>query len=214
VTWFTRILLKGVLSRRYLHSVRDGYTQQKLATCGIRNVINTSCPTLWKMAGRRTTVNERPPAKNVLLMLTDYRKDEEADRLLVACLAAQYETIYFWPQGQMDLSYLSSLLPPTAVKLVVLDRTLGALDDCLAATPDLDYVGTRLHGGIRCLHAGKRSLILEVDNRATEIAKETGLPSLPRSDVANIEKWVKVGWKSEIWVDEKPIQKWRQQFAN
>jgi len=87
------------------------------------------------------------------------------------------------------------------------------LDSCLSLTPDLDYVGTRLHGGIRCLIAGKRSLILEVDNRAAEIAKETGLPSLPRTDLANIERWVKDGWESEIWVDDKPVRKWRQQFA-
>jgi hypothetical protein len=57
-------------------------------------------------------------------------------------------------------------------------------------------------------------LILQVDNRATEIASETGLPALPRTDLPNIKKWVEVGWKSEICVDEKPINKWRSQFAN
>ena len=113
----------------------------------------------------------------------------------------------------MDLSYLLSLVDHKKLNLVVLERTLEALDACLSAFVDLDYVGTRLHGGIKCLIAGKRSLILEVDNRAAEIAKETGLPALPRTDMANIEKWVKVGWKSELWIDEKPVRKWREQFA-
>jgi polysaccharide pyruvyl transferase WcaK-like protein len=213
VKLFTRVLLNFALSRTYLHSVRDAYTKQKLATCGVWNVVNTSCPTLWGLAGQKRVVNARKPAKSVLLMLTDYRKDEQADRLLVSCLGSHYGTIYFWPQGEMDLSYLLSLITHKTFSLVVLARTLDALDSCLSDTPDLDYVGTRLHGGIRCLIAGKRSLILEVDNRAAEIAKETGLPSLPRTDLANIERWVKDGWESEIWVDDKPVRKWRQQFA-
>lgn len=213
VKLFTRVLLNFALSRTYIHSVRDGYTKKKLASCGIWNVVNTSCPTLWGLAGQRRVVNQQKPAKSVLLMLTDYRKDQEADALLVSCLGGQYETIYFWPQGEMDLTYLLDLVKPNSSKLVVLERTLEALDACLSAVADLDYVGTRLHGGIRCLIAGKRSLILQVDNRATEIANETGLPALPRTDFANIKKWVKAGWKSEIWVDAKPVKRWREQFA-
>lgn len=209
----TKLLLKCVLSRNFIHSVRDGYTKQKLATCGIRNVVNTSCPTLWGLAGPKRSVNEQKPGRSVLLMLTDYRPDEEADRLLVSCLGRHYERIYFWPQGEMDLSYLSSIMKPKTFDLVVLDRTLEALDRFLSNTSDLDYVGTRLHGGIRCLMAGKRSLILEVDNRAKEMAKETGLPALARFDLPNIARWIKAGWKSEIWIDEKPIKQWREQFA-
>jgi hypothetical protein len=213
VTLYTKVLLHVILSRSFVHSVRDGYTKQKLARCGVRNVVNTSCPTLWGLAGQKKVVNTNKPAKNVLLMITDYRKDEESDRALMRILMDAYEKIYFWPQGEMDLSYLTGLFPEKQSKLVVLDRTLEALDACLAGTPDLDYVGTRLHGGIRCLLAGKRGLILEVDNRATEIAKETGLPSLPRTDLANIKKWVQSGWPSEIRVDEAPIKQWRAQFG-
>jgi len=213
VKLFTRVLLNFALSRTYVHSVRDAYTKKKLATCGVWNVVNTSCPTLWGLAGQRKVVNTRKPAKSVLLMLTDYRKDEEADRLLVSFLGGYYGTIYFWPQGEMDLSYLLSLITDKMFNPVILERTLDALDRCLSAVTDLDYVGTRLHGGIRCLIAGKRSLILEVDNRAAEIAKETGLPSLPRTDMADIKRWVTDGWESEIWVDDKPVRKWRQQFA-
>jgi hypothetical protein len=213
VKWSTRMLLKLVLSRSFTHSVRDDYTRKKLATCGIWNVVNTSCPTLWGLAGQRRIVNGQKPARNVLLLLTDYRQDQEADKFLVSLLFENYQTIYFWPQGEMDLSYLLTLIPDKTSKLVVLERTMAALDTCLATVADLDYVGTRLHGGVRCIIAGKRSLIIKVDNRATEVAKETGLPALDRTDTVNIDKWVKTGWKSEIWVDEKPINRWRQQFA-
>lgn len=213
VTRFTKTLLQCVLSRKGVHSVRDDYTRQKLLSSGICNVINTSCPTLWKLAGQKVRVNEQPRGESVLLMLTDYRRDPEADAFLVSCLCRYYKTIFFWPQGRDDFNYLSSLVSFNGINLVILNRTIEALDECLACSPSLDYVGTRLHGGIRCLHAGKRTLILEVDNRTAEIAKETGLPALPRTDLVNIEKWVNTGWASEIHVDEAPIKQWRQQFS-
>ena len=53
VKLFTRVLLFIALSRTYIHSVRDSYTKRKLASCGIWNVVNTSCPTLWGLAGQR-----------------------------------------------------------------------------------------------------------------------------------------------------------------
>jgi hypothetical protein len=48
--------------------------------------------------------------------------------------------------------------------------------------PLLDYVGTRLHGGIRCLKAGARCLIRKIDNRARTIAQAPPIPALPSSD--------------------------------
>src|SRR5690625_2131922 len=38
-----------VLSEKYINSVRDGYTEQKLKSIGIDNVINTGCATMWKL---------------------------------------------------------------------------------------------------------------------------------------------------------------------
>lgn len=213
VSLFTKVLLQCVLARNAYHSVRDDYTKRKLASCGIRNVLNTSCPTLWKLAGQRIRVNEKIRGENVLLMLTDYRKSPETDVFLISCLSRHYKNIYFWPQGNEDFNYFSSLVAFKRLNLVILNRSLDALDECLSSVPDLDYVGTRLHGGIRCLHAGKRTLILEVDNRTTEIAKETGLPTLPRNDVVNIEKWIITGWSNEIHVNIEPVMSWRQQFS-
>ena len=82
VSIFTKFLLQVILARFALHSVRDGYSKKKLASCGVWNVVNTSCPSLWSLAGQKKVVNEQKPARSVLFMLTDYRKDEEADRWL------------------------------------------------------------------------------------------------------------------------------------
>ncbi len=109
-TPFTKFLLKSVLTRKLIHSVRDEYTRQKLAACGITNVVNTSCPTLWKWAGQKVCVNTQARGESVLLMLTDYRTAPEADSFLISCLARHYKTIFFWPQGRDDFNYLSNLV--------------------------------------------------------------------------------------------------------
>jgi hypothetical protein len=208
----TMLLLHAILSKRCIHSVRDEYTKQKLASCGIKNVLNTSCPTLWALAGERRTINNRPPARNVLVMLTDYRQEPELDRQFLRCVEKCYDRIFLWPQGEGDVAYFRSLQTENRGNVCVLDESMVGLEECLSAITDLDYVGTRLHGGIKCMLAGKRSLIIEVDNRALEIAKSTGLPTIRRDDIRGLERWVRHGWTSDLHVDAGPIEMWREQF--
>ena len=44
---YTKLFLRDLLKNKFIHSVRDEYTLNKLKTIGIQNVINTSCVTLW-----------------------------------------------------------------------------------------------------------------------------------------------------------------------
>lgn len=41
-------MYKSVLSKEYIYSVRDSYTEKRLKDIGLLNVINTGCPTIWK----------------------------------------------------------------------------------------------------------------------------------------------------------------------
>ena len=38
-----------ILSKHWLHSVRDRYTEKKCLEMGFKNVIFTACPTMWKL---------------------------------------------------------------------------------------------------------------------------------------------------------------------
>jgi polysaccharide pyruvyl transferase WcaK-like protein len=209
----TKLILHAILSHKYLHSVRDGYTENKLRLAGVKNVVNTSCPTLWDLAGAPRIINAQKPAERVLLMLTDYRTDEAWDRKLVDCLAAQYKEIILWPQGPGDRYYGSHLLFNVRSKARVLEYSMSSLDSLLASPEPLDYVGTRLHGGIKCLKAGKRGLILAVDNRATEIGKETGLPTVQRDEIEKVRQWITTTSPCKIHIPEEPILKWKRQFV-
>lgn len=204
----SRLLWKAALSSRLKHSVRDAYTVRKLHRMGLRNVLNTGCPTMWPLARRDFRNLPRRSADAVLLMLTDYMPDPVADTALGRLLTKRYGEVLFWPQGRADLDYVRHLGLP----LTLLDHSLPALDALLRSNRIFDYIGTRLHGGVRCLLANRRSLILAVDNRATEIARDTGLQVVPRESLAAIEEWIPSSQPPSIRLDTAAIEEWRSQF--
>ncbi len=205
---YTKILLNLVLSRKYHHSVRDSQAQAHLEEIRIPKVLNTACPTMWKLAEMDLAGLRTAPARKVLCMLTDYDAEPELDRRFLGLLKECYETVYLWPQGLGDEIYAREL----GFDGVLLDRKLEALDRTLAEESDLDYVGTRLHGGVRCLKAGKRCLTLEVDNRAREIGKDTGLPTVAREDLEAVRRWTKGSEPMRLRLPEENIRAWKEQF--
>lgn len=174
-------LLRCILSKHYIHSVRDSFSEQMLRRMGIPNVLNTGCPTMWGLTPEHCASIPTQMGRNVVCTITDYHRDPERDTSMLDQLLELYETVYFWPQGAEDNAYLDTL--GRREQLNCLPEGLEAFDTMLRQ-PELDYVGTRLHAGIRALNAGHRSLIISIDNRAQAIAKETGLPILLRSQIS------------------------------
>lgn len=205
---YTRLVLRTALSKTALHSVRDDYTRQKLEAIGFTNVINTGCPTMWPFADFDFSKVPACRAENALVMLTDYTKSPELDRHLLSTVAGYYKKVYFWPQGQGDLDYVRSL----SVPVIALEHSMESLNDFLQSGVAFDYIGTRLHGGIYCTLAGKRSLVLRIDNRATEISRETGFPTVARDDFDFIQKWVLNPVPVHVHVNSVAIQQWCGQF--
>jgi SAM-dependent methyltransferase len=209
---YTRRLLRRCLSSQWVHSVRDSYTLQKMRAMGIDNVINTGCPTMWPLANATSDEFPRQKADAVLLMLTDYVSlytKPELDARLVELLLERYRTVYYWPQGRAD----RGLVGPWSGRLKILDPTVAALFELVNGPEPFDYVGTRLHGGVTCLLARRRSLILEVDNRAAEIAKDTNLPTCARDDFESIARWIDGPSDTSITMDITAIDRWRNQFT-
>lgn len=209
---YTEKLLKILLDENYLHSVRDRYTQEKLRSMGITNVVNTACPTMWKLTEDFCRTIPVKKAGAVVATLTDYRVDPEADKALLSCLLAHYDKVYVWLQSVQDYAYLQELAMADRVEII--PPTLKDYDAVLAQ-PDLEYVGTRLHGGIRALNRGKRACILGVDNRALEIGRDTNLPVLDRNRVsAELETWIEEERKTQIRLPVENIRRWKEQFAS
>lgn len=153
------------------HSVRDEDTRKKLAAMGISS-LNTTCPTLWNLAANPESSKSK--AQRVVVTLTDYNRKTEPDRRLLEFLKSQYKTVVAWPQGRNDAKYIASL----DSELPILDGGLQSFDHAIRTGSD--YVGTRLHAGVRALQLGARATIVLIDNRATEIGRETGLATVSR----------------------------------
>jgi polysaccharide pyruvyl transferase WcaK-like protein len=83
----------------------------------------------------------------------------------------------------------------------------------LSSDRQLDYVGNRLHAGLRALQHGRRSIIVEIDNRAREMAADFGLPTVTRDDFRRLEQMIEDPLEIAIRVPDAEIARWKQQFA-
>ena len=208
---YTRAFLKRLLSAEGIHSVRDEYTKQKLSCIGIKNTANTCCPTTWGLTPAYLSKIPTKKTDNVVFTLTDYNSSREIDYQLLEFLADSYRKIYYWVQGVGDLKYIRSFKGLTervniiSPKLKDFNQTLDSLD--------CDYVGTRLHAGIRAIQRGKRALILAVDNRAVEIANDINLNITHRKDISGIREFVFGEYRTQLNIPYDEIKRWKAQFT-
>lgn len=205
---YTADILRQVLHDDRQHSVRDSYTKRMLAKIGIDNVLVTGCPSMWSLSAEHCASIPRGQARDVLLTFTNYSQ-HASDRDLFTTLARLYRDVFVWVQGPEDLAYARGICGDRAH---ILPPNLASLDRLFASHPSLDYVGTRLHAGIRSLTHGRRSLIIGVDNRALEKGTDFGLPVLPRTDLGQLEATVVGDRATEIDLPEGQIRAWKNQF--
>jgi Polysaccharide pyruvyl transferase len=206
--FFTRKAYGAILSRSLMHSVRDAYSQRQLAAAGFLDVLNTGCPTLWRLSPDVLSKVPIKKGQRVITTLTDYRRDPARDAQMLTSLTQSYLETLLWMQGRDDLAYFKSL---GVEGIGILPPSLAAFDFALLE-PDTDYVGTRLHAGIRALQKGNRALIISVDNRAREMGKDFGLPVLERSEIAALEARLYGAEPLRIRLPVAEISAWRGQF--
>lgn len=201
-------LYNRVLSRTYTHSARDDYSRGRVAQLPVK-VLNTACPTMWQLTPEHMAQVPAKKADQVVAALTFYRPRPAEDRALLETLQRSYDKVWFWVQQPEDLAYARSL---GDFDLRILPPNSAAYADFLKSE-DVDFVGSRLHGGIRALHHKRRTLILSIDNRAREIARDTGLSVIERDDVAGVEAWIAAPTHTTLTLPDAAISAWRSQFA-
>ena len=207
---FSKYFLGQVLHRQRLHSVRDEYTARQLECAGIVNVRNTSCVTLWEFDAAKQAAIPCHRSGSVVTTLTDYKPAPDKDIPFLQLLKRSYEKVYLWPQGSRDYNYFHSL---AVGGIEVIDPHLTAYDELLASSVDLDYVGTRLHAGIRAMKYGRRSIILGVDNRAQEISRDTGLKVYSRDEgLGGLERLISDEVETRLNLPSAAIEEWREAF--
>ena len=206
---YSKLLYRRLLSDHFFHSVRDEYAKKKLEEMGITNVLNTGCATMWGFTPDYCAGLPKTKAANVVATLTDYNQDPERDERMLSTLVHNYEKVSLWMQGNGDRGYAASL--PSFAKCEVIPSTLDAFDAALNQE-DADYVGTRLHGGIRALQHGRRSLIIAIDNRAREMHKDFNIPVLERDEIEKLGDWICGESATDIRIPIDEIERFLGQF--
>lgn len=205
---YSRILFRRIFKNNYWHSVRDSYTKRQLNSIGINNVINTGCPTLWELTPEHCATIPQNKATAVVTTLNTYMPKPDLDGELLKLLHQQYEKVYFWTQTKTDYEYAKKL----DSDLIHLQPSLTDFNRLLDSDINLDYVGNRLHAGIRAMQKGRRSIIIEIDNRAAEMAKDFGLNTTERNDFFKLSGMIESNWPTKINLPTEEIKQWKNQF--
>ncbi|QMV41669.1 polysaccharide pyruvyl transferase family protein [Cohnella cholangitidis] len=209
---YTSNLFKSVLSKDKIHSVRDSYTRTKLNEIGIQNVVNTGCPTMWSLTNAHCEQIPTAQADHVVTTVTDYHADKARDKEMLLNLLENYKKVFIWLQSKRDLPYLEKVLGDSLNEFTIIPPQVEKFNSLLASDLSLDYVGTRLHAGIRALQHKRRSLIISVDNRAAEIGKDSHLNVLSRSQIEQLTERIINPFNTSIQLLEDNILIWKSQF--
>lgn len=206
-----KLFWKTILSKKFIHSVRDEYTRDKLKNMGIENVINTGCPTTWDLTKNYSQNIATEKSDTVVVTVTDYNRDYIKDKKMFDILEKNYNKIVIFPQSFADIDYVEELIGKTDKnKYEWLAPNLESYDEFLNNN-SCDYVGTRLHGGIRALQKLKRTFIIGIDNRALEM-KEINLPIINRENIEILEEKINKDERLNLKINVKKIMEWKNQF--
>jgi hypothetical protein len=148
--------------------------------------------------------------------ITDYLTNSPLDNKLIEQLSYYYKKLYFFPQGAEDTQYLQQLPAYTQYKenISILPRDINLLKIFLTENNrNINYIGTRLHLGIYCLQNNIPSLIIAIDNRATEMGADIRLPIIKRENIMDIKKWIENNVSNNfIHLPVHNIERWKNQF--
>lgn len=209
---YTKKFYDHALSHKYIHSTRDKKTKDLLEELGFK-AVDTGCATLWPLTKDWCARIPTSKASTVIFTLTDYKKNFEKDRNLVKILLENYRKVYFWPQGIGDWDYLNLLITDSQIleKISIINPSLNSYDNFLKSN-NCDFVGTRLHAGIKAMQRGRRAIIIGVDNRAADMHEEHHLNFISRENIQDLDKMINSDIITKIKLDNNAINMFLDQF--
>lgn len=207
---YTKSFYKYILRNDIAHSVRDEESKSFLEEIPGITVIDTGCPTLW---GLTPDVCEKIPkdkAKNAVFTVSGQPKyqNSERDQILIDTVERNYDRLYFWVQTYEDEAYYKSLKHSKDVTYIHSLKRYGEVLD----NGTVDYVGTRLHGGIYAMQHGVRAVIVEIDHRAKGFREINHINTIERSRLEELNDYINGAIKTEVVLRDKEIREWTAQF--
>lgn len=166
---------------------------------------------MWKMTPEFCNLIHKKKSKNVVITLTDYNRDRMLDRVILNIVKQNYETVYAWPQGIYDQEYIKEL--DSDDRIIILQSSLEAYTKLLSDN-EIDYVGTRFHGGIYAMRHGARSIIISLDERMNAMTHRIENNYILRDNVCNeLDEKINSEIDTKVSIDFSEIEKWKGQFT-
>ena len=207
---FTRHMYSEILRKDIIHSVRDEKSKELLESINGIRALNTGCPTLWKLTPEVCAKIPQQKAKNVIVSVSGYKNqiDKSADQKMVDILESNYEDVYLWVQTTDDELYYKSLQHTKTYKAIY---SLNQFE-LVCRNNNVDYVGTRLHGGILAMQNKVRSLIIEIDHRAKGFRIDNNINTVARESIEKLELIINDVIETNIILNMDAIKEWEYQF--
>ena len=206
--FYTKYLYSKLLNQDYFHSARDERSKKIMESYGVK-AINTGCVTMWKLTPEFCLDIPHKKASQVVFTLTASTSKDVNDQKIIDTLVNKYEKVYYWPQGMEDYDYLHQF--NNIKKIKILGSELEEYEKILQME-DLDYVGTRLHGGVYAMRHKKRRIIIAIDERAREINKCNNLNCVDKNNIGELEGLINSEFETKIIMPFDKIEQWKNQF--
>lgn len=210
---YTTSVYRQVLNHDYYHSVRDERSKEYVENVLGLRAINTGCVTMWMLTPEFCKTIPTKKANRCVFTVTARPENcpvREEEQEMLNVLLRNYSEVYFWIQGDKDLDYFNRMSNTEQVK--VIPPTVEAYDTLLSQD-DIDYVGTRLHGGIYAMRHKKRAIIIAIDERAREINANNNLNCLNIDETYKLEAMINSEFETNIIMPFDEINRWKRQFT-
>lgn len=208
-TNYSQKIYKDILSKNFKHSVRDEGTKMVLERMGLK-AINTGCPTLWGFTPEKCAKIPKKKAKNAIISVSGYneQRNEEKDQQMIDIVNKNYDTVYAWIQTAVDEDYLMHFKGVKNIKCIY---SLNKFKETILLD-NVDYIGTRLHGGIFAMQNECRSIIISIDERARGFHQTNNIPILERDKMDELENLINSEFETKIKINQEEINEFIKQF--
>lgn len=209
-TGYSRKIYDQILRKDLYHSVRDEESKRMLEDMGFK-AVNTGCPTLWKLTPDFCRQIPTQKADRVIFSLSGYQaqRNRPRDLDLLRILRENYRELIFWCQTSKDEEYLDTFKDVEDIPRIY---SLKKYEEILDAG-SIDYVGTRLHGGVFALQHKVRSIVISIDHRARGFHDTNNLTICERSEIPQkLAEMIQGEIVTDIHLRQDDIDFWKAQF--
>lgn len=129
---------------------------------------------------------------------------------MIECLKSNYDKIYVWIQTAIDEEYFKTLTNQDNYQY----KSIYSLNEFkrVLKNGDVDYIGTRLHGGIYALQNRVRSIIIAIDERANGFYESNNIPILQRKNMDCLDAIINGEIITDIHLNKESIRYFLNQF--